>query len=379
MHRRLPCVALLAALAVTAVSADSIDTIEDIGGAGEAPRPLVELGARVAYNTDHGAVAGLSVATDRLFGSHRLRFAAELGEERRRLNLSYGADGLLGENPSLGIGAFAMTSEAGEVYVFDSETVGIEPRLSWALGPDTTLDAYLGLSWASIDDVDPATSILVREDEGDRMRQVIGLDLGRAVGGEHGALQRLAYGATVEAGRTDRDHEFAQLSARLGAAWTFGEESPVILRAQMRGSAIESFEGESHIGDRIFLGSSSIRGFAFGGFGPRDLAAPGDPALGGNRFAVAQFDAQFPGIAPTGRLMPGIFLDMGSLWDLDDTAGGPAGADPVDDSFSLRASAGVSLQIRTGVGPVTFSVAHPFEREDYDRIQEFSLTFQQSF
>lgn len=383
MRRSLPMAVLLTAMAASAGFSESIDSVDAVSRTDETEsfdeRPLADLGARIAYNSDHGAVVGASVATERLFGSHRLRFAVEVGEDRNRLNLSYGVEDMLGGNPALGIGAFAMTSEASDVYAFDSETFSVEPRLTWRLGAATSVAAYLGLSWASIHDVDPETSILIRENEGDRARQVVGVSYTHGIDGAGSTLRRLAFGATVEAGRTDRGHEFAQVSARMGGTWALGQEKPVFLRAQLRASSIESLEGESHIGDRIFLGSSSIRGFAFGGFGPRDLAADGEPALGGNRFAVARFDAQFARLTPDARFLPGIFLDMGSLWHLDNTSGGPMGVDPVDDAFSLRASAGASMRIQTGIGPVMLTIAHPFEREASDRVQQFGLSFQQSF
>lgn len=370
-HVRLAIAALTVAAATGPVLAQTAAQQEPA-----ALDPLARLSARVGYNSDHGALVGVGVQTDRLFGSHRLAFAAEAGDERLRYSLSYAAPHLFGENPVFGMRAMAAQGRTNDVLGFDSETIGVEPRLTWRLSDEATLSAYLGLSWAEISDVSPATSILIRNDAGTRAQQVFGLDL--AVRRSDGP-ERLGYGVTVEAGRTDRDHGFAHLSGHLDAAFALGADGGVLVSASLRGGAIASLRGTTHVGDRVFLGPSSLRGFAFGGFGPRDLAVPGNPALGGNAYAVGQFDAQFAGWGGPERLVPGVFLDIGSLWALDDTAGGPTGADPVDDAFSLRASVGVRLDILTGAGPVTFSYARPIRREGHDRVQEFSLSFRRSF
>jgi outer membrane protein insertion porin family len=51
----------------------------------------------------------------------------------------------------------------------------------------------------------------------------------------------------------------------------------------------------------------------------------------------------------------------------------------VDDSTSLRASAGVSLFWDSPFGPVQFDFAQPFEYEDYDRREEFRFSTRTSF
>lgn len=337
--------------------------------------PLANLSARLAYNSDRGAVAGAAVETDRLFGDHRLRLGLEASQDALGYDLDYLAPTLFGSNPRFGLGLRAARSDADDTYGFDSRTLHVAPRLTWSLGGGASLAAYLGLSWSEIGDVAATTSLLLRNDAGERSRQVIGVDYNVSDEIEAGMLQRLAYGLTAEIGRTDRDHEFTQLSGHLGAVWALGAEDAFLLRAQLRGGTIKTTSGVSHVGDRLMLGASTIRGFAFGGFGPRDIAVPDEPALGGNHFAAIRLDAQFKSFEALDRVAPGVFLDAGSLWGLDDTAGGPTGVDEIDDTARLRMSVGVSLDVQTGVGPITFSYAHPVRREAHDRVQEFGISY----
>jgi outer membrane protein insertion porin family len=374
--------AVVTTLAIFPVAAQSINDIdvepEPVSAIDQGP--LADFGLRLAYNTDLGPVAGLRVSSNRLFGgTQSLSFGVGASEDTLRYSLFYSAPLLFGDNPAFGVRVNAAQSQGSDVFLFDSRIFSIEPRLTWQLDSTTSLAAYIGASWGEISNVDPATSILISNDTGERMRQLVGLELSRNLPGNDGALQGLSYGLIVEGGQSNTDHSYTRLVGRIGAGWAVGRNDSILLRARVRGATINTIDGKSHIGDRAILGQSSIRGFAFGGFGPRDLEVPGQPALGGNIYAIARFDAQFADLVPGERLLPGVFLDMGSLWGLDDINGGALGLDPVDDGFNLRASIGLSLEIATGVGPVTLSIAYPLERETYDNVQEVSVSFARSF
>ena len=67
-----------------------------------------------------------------------------------------------------------------------------------------------------------------------------------------------------------------------------------------------------------FFGRNKIRGFEPNGIGPRDLGSVNQDALGGNLFAVARFEADFPlGLPEEYGITGGAFLDVGSVWSLD--------------------------------------------------------------
>ena len=154
----------------------------------------------------------------------------------------------------------------------------------------------------------------------------------------------------------------------------------VVLRATFEGGALNLFNGTSRITDRFNLSSSTLRGFAYGGVGPRDLAVSNQDALGGNYFAVLRLDTEFPlGLPEEYGIKGGAFMDVGSLWGLDDTAGGPGGTDPVDDSAHLRASLGLSVLWDTPIGPLRLNFSRPLKKESYDKTQNFDFSVQTSF
>lgn len=153
------------------------------------------------------------------------------------------------------------------------------------------------------------------------------------------------------------------------------------LRAVFEGGMINMRKGNSRVTERFFL-NSQMRGFEGNGIGPRDLAAENKDALGGNVFAVARFEAEFPiGLPDEYNIKGGAFFDVGSVWSLDNVDGGDqAGAVvPVDDSMNLRASVGVSMFWDTPIGPLRFNLSRAVKKEDYDKERRFDLTISSQF
>jgi outer membrane protein insertion porin family len=340
------------------------------------PRPVADLAARIGYNSDRGAVIGASVRTDRLFGDQRLRFDVEVGEDAVSYGLDWAAPGLFGDAPAMGLELQATLAEPGDVFAFESESFRLKPTLTWRLGDGRGVQAHGLLSWADISEVPPDASRLIREDAGGRGLLALGVEVTDRRRGPDGAV---SWGLGLQAGATDRDHDYLKATARVGASRAL-RDGGLVLSARLSAGHLESLSDDSNIGDRFVLGSATLRGFAYGGFGPRDLAAPGRPVLGGNSFAAARFDLRAPGLLPEGaRVLPGLFLDMGSLWALDDVRGGVDGGAVVDDDPRLRAAVGLSFEIDTGIGPISLNLARPFEKEPHDDTQNVSLSIRSQF
>lgn len=152
----------------------------------------------------------------------------------------------------------------------------------------------------------------------------------------------------------------------------------VTLLAEVEGGAVHMLEDDvSRITDR-FTGNNKVRGFKPNGYGPRDLAAPNEDALGGNFYWAARAEARFPlGLPEEYGIDAGLFADAGSVWGLDETTG--AYGVEVDDDMRVRAAVGVSLFWTTPVGPLRFNLAKAVQKEDYDEEQAFDLTLSTRF
>lgn len=126
-----------------------------------------------------------------------------------------------------------------------------------------------------------------------------------------------------------------------------------------------------------YSGNGKIRGFEPNGYGPRDLNAPNEDALGGNYFWALRSEVQFPlGLPEEYGIKGGLFADAGTVWGLNDTAGYQG---EVDDGMHIRASVGASLFWTTPIGPLRFNFSKALQKEDYDEEQNFDLTISTSF
>jgi outer membrane protein insertion porin family len=181
------------------------------------------------------------------------------------------------------------------------------------------------------------------------------------------------------------DNEFIRTTA-LAQAQTRVLNEEVVLRAAVEGGAISWASGSTgRTVDRFLLNSTTFRGFEPGGIGPRDFSlqsnnsgATADDALGGNFYAVARFEAQFPlGLPEEVGMRGAAFYDIGNLWDLSNAD--LTGGDIVGESGSLRQVIGVALLWDTPIGPLRFKFTQALQKEDFDKEQTFDLTLSAQF
>ncbi|MGR3662127.1 MAG: outer membrane protein assembly factor BamA [Paracoccaceae bacterium] len=149
----------------------------------------------------------------------------------------------------------------------------------------------------------------------------------------------------------------------------------VAVRAVFEGGVLVGQGAPTRLPERFMLTTSTLRGFKPVGVGPRDLTVANKDALGGNYYAVARFETEFPiGLPEEYGLSGGLYLDVGSIWGLDDTNGGL-----VDDTMHLRAAIGFAILWDSALGPLRFNFTKALLKEKYDETQIFELTVSTQF
>jgi outer membrane protein insertion porin family len=181
------------------------------------------------------------------------------------------------------------------------------------------------------------------------------------------------------------DSEYLRTTAKLVAQRKILNEE-VTLRATLEtGSLHWMGDDYSRSIDRFVLTPSVMRGFEPGGIGPRDTAPRADGGsyddfLGGNVYAVARFDAEFPlGLPEELGLRGGLFYDVGNLWGLQDVDTPASGGFVVGRNGSFRHVVGFSVLWTTAFGPLRFNFSNAVKKEDFDKEQSFDLTLQARF
>ena len=127
------------------------------------------------------------------------------------------------------------------------------------------------------------------------------------------------------------------------------------------------------ISDRFNLGDYSLRGFAQGGVGPRDIAT--EEGLGGQKYYTLSTELNFPvGLPEEFNITGALFCDAGSLWDADSKT-----TNGFHNDKSLRASVGFGVLWVTRIAPIRLDWGFPIKKKKYDEKQVFHIKFSTHF
>jgi outer membrane protein insertion porin family len=342
----------------------------------EQPTGSLSLGLSYSVNDGTGINLGFS-ETNFLGRGQALSLNLSTSSDNQNSSFSFSEPALLGRDLRLSFGAYYRTSEYDNSF-YNTRNIGITGGIGFPVGEQAELGLNLRFSKDRLSDVtEDSSPILQREDDIEELSTT-------SVGYSYEFDNRIT-GLNPKGGVLLR---FSQDYAGFGADTNYLETSlfalaetrvvneEVTIRAIFEGGSIDSFGGTSSRVTERFFGRNKIRGFEPNGIGPRDLGSVNQDALGGNLFVAARFEADFPlGLPEEYGITGGAFLDIGSIWSLQDTAG----ALPVDDSFIPRAAIGFSVFWTTPIGPLRFNFTKALKKEDYDEEQNFDFTISTQF
>ena len=341
----------------------------------EAPTGSLNFGG--SFSNSNGFGAAISFTERNFLGrGQTLSFGVNTTASTRSYSFNFIEPAFLGRDLRAGLLLDYRTTDRSNAD-FDSRIATFQPSLRFPVGENSFLTVRGGYKSGEIFDVDEDSSVLLQEeeDEGERAAGFIGYSFSydnRRSGLNPNAGIILSFSQDFFG--LGGDNSYIETTALVGAETRVLNEE-VTLRATFEGGARNVLSCDSLILDRFRVGPNRLRGFESNGIGPRDLDAENEDALGGNFFAVARLEAEFPlGLPEEYGVSAGVFYDTGSLWGLDDTDDGR-----IDDDFKLRSAIGVSLFWDTGLGPLRFNFAEAIQQEDFDEDQFFDLTISTSF
>ena len=187
----------------------------------------------------------------------------------------------------------------------------------------------------------------------------------RRIFGTKGFFQRAAFELTVPGS----DLEYYKFDHRHVWLWPLNDIFTFSTRSELGYG--ESFGDTS---DLPFFekfragGKGSVRGFRDNTLGPQDS---NDDAFGGNFLTTAGVQLYFPipALYEASRFRLGVFADVGNVFeDVDEF-----------ETSELRGSAGVEMNLITGLGGITVSVASPFNDDEEDETEALQFEFGTSF
>jgi outer membrane protein insertion porin family len=344
-------------------------------------KPTGSLNFGGSFSNNDGFGVAVSFQEDNFLGrGQRLNLSISTAEDATRYGVTFVEPRFLGRDVALGLKLdYAETNSSYTSY--DTERLVFQPSLTFPVSENGRLSTRYtleGIEMLERDDEDNSATIANEIAEGALFSSSLGYTYTydtRRTGLD--PTQGILFEFGQDFAGLGGDNEFIKTTAKIaGEKRIFNEE--VTLRATLEGGALAWNGGTNRAVDRFILGPSIMRGFEPGGIGPRDQSNGVDDALGGNLFAVARFEAEFPlGLPEEYGISGGVFYDVGNLWDLSDvdTTGGTI----VGEGGSFRHVIGVSVFWDTPLGPLQFNVSDALKKESFDKEQSFEVTLRTTF
>jgi outer membrane protein insertion porin family len=143
----------------------------------------------------------------------------------------------------------------------------------------------------------------------------------------------------------------------------------VIGSLKLHARSINGVDDDVRLTNRLYIPRSRLRGFNTYRVGPKD----GDDYIGGNYTTAVSVEAQLPNILPESyKTDVSLFFDTANIWAVDYS-------DTIDETNKIRSSVGVSANIYTTIGPLSFTIAQDLTKATNDATETFNFRLGTSF
>ena len=351
----------------------------------EAPTGSLTLGASFGASTGLGLNIGFA-ERNFLGRGQALTVNLQTGTDNLDSKIAFTEPAFMGRNLTFGFEAdYASSTQNNSSY--DKTVISVSPSLGFAVSDLARVRVNYSLSSEDLSNVGGSTvsssSDILQKESGSAIRSSVGLTY---TWDDRASGLRPKGGVMVQFG-----NEFAGLGGDVNVVQTSVKavaetkvmNDDISLRASFEGAAVTSFGGYvTRVTDR-YLSAGTLHGFEPNGIGPRDLNADNKDALGGNYFSAVHLEAAFPlGLPEEYGISGGAFVEAGSVWGLNNTAGTLGDNPPdgtVDDSMHIRTVAGLTLFWTTPLGPLRFDFTRAGAKQDYDKERSFDFTIATKF
>jgi outer membrane protein insertion porin family len=383
------------------------------------------------YSTADGFLSEVSVADRNLMGRGQFAKASvSYGQYSRGVNLSFVEPYLLGYRMAGGIDLFARQTLATSYVSYDTQSIGVNLRLGFALSEELSLQPHYSIyqQKVSLPDylnncISPVTTGLFPANPfvppyvppTGYQQHIPGAvqagplpdecfsdgEASMAVRKElaNGAVMVSLVGYTLAYNTLDNNKsptsgfyaEFKQDVAGVGGNVNFIRSTAetrnyyeilpdIIGVLKLQGGYETGWGGKDlRMLDHFQMGPNLVRGFAPAGIGPRDLTlGTTNDALGGSMYWGASVEAQTPlyFLPKEVGIRLAAFADAGSLWNYKGPTSWSVTGETlqVADDKTIRSSVGMGLIWDSPLGPLRFDLAYALTKASYDQTQFFRFS-----
>ncbi|MGV8987436.1 MAG: outer membrane protein assembly factor BamA [Cypionkella sp.] len=346
----------------------------------EQPTGSLSFGATYGVSSGFGIVVGFS-ERNFLGRGQGLTVNIQTGTSDVNSRIEFTEPAFLGRDLLFSFAA-AQSSATHSNNNYDQYLTSITPSISFPVSAYGRLKLKYSLEQQEIKNVDdPGSSQVLIDEQGTTLASSLGYSYvwdDRLSGLHPKGGVMVQFGQSVAGVGGDAKFISSSFSA---LAETKVLHDAVTLRVSFEGGATTGYSDYSTTAADRYFRAGTMRGFESNGIGPRDLSATNQDALGGNFYAVAHLESEFPlGLPEEYGIKGGAFLDVGTVWGLGSAEKSLLSDASLDTTTArLRSVIGVSLFWTTPVGPLRFDFSHALKKESYDKEQTFNFTISAKF
>ncbi len=328
------------------------------------------------FSTTDGALADFQIQEKNFLGRGQiLSLASTIAQKRTEFDFSFTEPYFLKRDLSAGIDLFHTTADYQDERSYDSKNMGGGLRFGYPLSEHWRQNLNYRYDDSDIRNVGTDASPIVQREAGRRVTSMVSQILSydtrdSTLDPTEGFVSRLTTDLAGAGG------EAQYYRVKVGGTYYYPVADQWILSVLGETGYMHAWGGDTiRINERFYLGGDNLRGFDDSGIGPRDMGTYSTDALGGNRYWRASAQVDFPtGLPEDFGLRAHVFSDAGALWSLDEKD-----VSDVADSSRMRLSAGAGIAWKSPMGPMSFDLAKPILKEDFDKLRQFRLSFGTKF
>jgi outer membrane protein insertion porin family len=342
------------------------------------------LGFSAGYSSSQGVIGDITYTERNLMGTGQYLEVKLSGSfsNNEGLTISWTEPRFLDRNLAFGVDAFVKNADytASKGYLvagYEDFRAGGSLRLAAALSDTLTVGTNYSLTWENVYNVDPNASLAVKQIQGTALISSVGYSLIYDTrDNKRKPTRGFYFKGTQDLAGAGGDVNYIRSAADLRGYYPITQD--IVLAGRTMGGTITGWGGQSvRVVDAFYKGGETIPGFAPAGIGPRD-AATGD-ALGGTTFYSATAELRFPlpFIPQDLGLSGAVFTSAGTLFGTDAqkfaaayaAKNGVSNTLAVQDTSSLRSSAGGSLVWDSPIGGLRVDFAGAITKAPFDKTQ----------
>ncbi len=327
------------------------------------------LSVGVGFSSSAGIVADIGLRERNLLGKGQdLKLSTQLASKRSQINLSFTEPYFMDREVAAGFDIFRTTQNNQDASSFDSKSTGGALRMGYPITERLSQSWKYTFKKLEVEKVADNASSYIKDEAGVRTISEVGHTItydkrnSRLIPTK-GYIMRMSNQLAGLGGSA------RYFRAVLSGAYYYPVADEWTWSISAKAGQIFSIGKNVGLLDRFFIGGDDLRGFATSGVGPRDAAT--SDALGGEWMYRASTELVFPLGLPAEFGMSGkIFTDMGSSGELKKN-----GTSNVNDTGSLRMSAGVGINWRSPFGPLGLDIGFPILKEKFDKTELTRVNF----